>query len=146
MAAGHKNSVRPVSIQKRKPLVLSAASQVLVGDSAFAWWVLVQEEVSMLPAHLLGVEPHHLVLDTCATPGSKTLQCIDRMHFMDYPPYQEPLASAAADQPLRYNQARSSSSTLHPHNLEPKTSKRPLLHVPSSVAAERRMQRLMRAL
>ena len=35
-----------------------------------------QEFVSMLPVFLLGVEPHHCVLDLCASPGSKTTQAI----------------------------------------------------------------------
>jgi multisite-specific tRNA:(cytosine-C5)-methyltransferase len=30
-----------------------------------------QEAVSMLPPLFLGVEPHHVVLDMCAAPGSK---------------------------------------------------------------------------
>ena len=36
-----------------------------------------QEEVSMVPPHLLGVEPHHRVLDFCAAPGSKTQQILE---------------------------------------------------------------------
>ena len=39
-----------------------------------------QEEVSMLPAELLGVAPGHRVLDMCAAPGSKTLQLIEALH------------------------------------------------------------------
>ena len=33
-----------------------------------------QEAVSMIPALLLDVQPHHVVLDMCAAPGSKTAQ------------------------------------------------------------------------
>jgi 16S rRNA C967 or C1407 C5-methylase (RsmB/RsmF family) len=37
--------------------------------------ILVRQElVSMVPVHLLDVEPHHMVLDLCAAPGSKTSQ------------------------------------------------------------------------
>jgi len=36
------------------------------------------ELVSMLPALLLGIEPHHNVLDLCAAPGSKTTQVFRR--------------------------------------------------------------------
>ena len=34
-----------------------------------------QETVSMLPPLVLGVEPHHTVLDMCAAPGSKVSYC-----------------------------------------------------------------------
>jgi 16S rRNA C967 or C1407 C5-methylase (RsmB/RsmF family) len=39
-----------------------------------------QETVSMIPPLLLGVEPHHFVLDMCAAPGSKTAQLIEALH------------------------------------------------------------------
>ncbi|XP_053694961.1 tRNA (cytosine(34)-C(5))-methyltransferase-like [Sabethes cyaneus] len=39
-----------------------------------------QEAVSMIPPLLLGVEPHHRVLDMCAAPGSKTAQLIEALH------------------------------------------------------------------
>ncbi|KAJ1470408.1 hypothetical protein T484DRAFT_1847881 [Baffinella frigidus] len=32
--------------------------------------------VSMLPALILGCEPHHNILDLCAAPGSKTTQLL----------------------------------------------------------------------
>jgi len=38
-----------------------------------------QEAVSMLPPLLLQVQPQHTVLDVCAAPGSKTLQCLDAL-------------------------------------------------------------------
>eukprot|EP00854_Cymbomonas_tetramitiformis_P026573 gene26573-32625_t len=39
-----------------------------------------QEAVSMIPPLLLDIKPEHLVLDICAAPGSKTMQCLDMMH------------------------------------------------------------------
>ena len=39
-----------------------------------------QEVVSMIPPLLLGVQPHHLVLDMCAAPGSKTAQLLEALH------------------------------------------------------------------
>ena len=36
-----------------------------------------QEVVSMIPALLLDVQPHHVVLDMCAAPGSKTAQLLE---------------------------------------------------------------------
>lgn len=34
----------------------------------------------MVPPLLLDVQPDHLVLDACASPGSKTTQIIEIMH------------------------------------------------------------------
>ena len=39
-----------------------------------------QEAVSMVPPLLLGVLPHHHVLDMCAAPGSKTAQLVEALH------------------------------------------------------------------
>lgn len=39
-----------------------------------------QEAVSMIPPLLLDVQSHHLVLDMCAAPGSKTAQLVERLH------------------------------------------------------------------
>jgi len=34
----------------------------------------------MIPPLFLNIQPHHLVLDACAAPGSKTAQIIELMH------------------------------------------------------------------
>ena len=34
----------------------------------------------MVPPLLLGVQPHHAVLDMCASPGSKTAQMLEALH------------------------------------------------------------------
>ena len=39
-----------------------------------------QEVVSMIPAFFLNIEPHHVVLDMCAAPGSKTFQLLEMLH------------------------------------------------------------------
>lgn len=39
-----------------------------------------QEAVSMVPPLFLDVQPHHMVLDTCAAPGSKTIQLLEQLH------------------------------------------------------------------
>ena len=39
-----------------------------------------QESVSMIPPLFLDVQPHHIVLDMCAAPGSKTAQLIEALH------------------------------------------------------------------
>lgn len=49
------------------------------GKTGNQWWYLAglchtQEEVSMLPVHLLEPKPGHRVLDLCAAPGGKTAQ------------------------------------------------------------------------
>ena len=42
--------------------------------------VLTRQAVdSMVPAAILGVEPHHRVLDLCASPGSKTTQALESL-------------------------------------------------------------------
>ena len=38
-----------------------------------------QESVSMIPALFLDVQPHHVVLDMCAAPGSKTAQLLEAL-------------------------------------------------------------------
>ena len=40
-----------------------------------------QETVSMIPPHLLDVQPDDLVLDLCAAPGSKTCQMLEKLHW-----------------------------------------------------------------
>lgn len=44
-----------------------------------------QEAVSMVPAFLLDVHPHHRVLDMCAAPGSKTAQIMEALMSEDVP-------------------------------------------------------------
>jgi len=39
-----------------------------------------QEAVSMVPPCFLDVQPHHKVLDMCASPGSKTCQILELLH------------------------------------------------------------------
>ena len=39
-----------------------------------------QEVVSMIPAFFLAIEPHHVCLDMCAAPGSKTFQLLEMLH------------------------------------------------------------------
>lgn len=34
----------------------------------------------MIPVTLLKIEPHHLCLDMCAAPGSKTIQILEYLH------------------------------------------------------------------
>lgn len=50
--------------------------------------VVRQELVSMIPAIVLGVQPHHHVLDICAAPGSKTEQLMSYLSPRDGRSYQ----------------------------------------------------------
>merc|ERR1719376_508723 len=44
------------------------------------WGAITRQEfVSMIPPLLLKLEPHHRVLDMCASPGSKTNEIMDLM-------------------------------------------------------------------
>ena len=43
-----------------------------------------QELVSMIPVFLLDVQPHHRILDMCASPGSKTKHLLELMHSKLY--------------------------------------------------------------
>jgi len=63
----------------RRSEILQKLHRFLVEDSECGA-ITRQEAVSMIPPMLLDVKPHHLVLDTCAAPGSKTAQIIEMMH------------------------------------------------------------------
>ena len=63
----------------RRSEVLQKLHRFLVEDSNCGA-ISRQEAVSMIPPMLLDVKSHHLVLDMCAAPGSKTAQIIEMMH------------------------------------------------------------------
>ncbi|KAF1794230.1 S-adenosyl-L-methionine-dependent methyltransferase [Phytophthora cactorum] len=52
-----------------------------------------QEAVSMIPPLVLGVEPHHKVLDMCAAPGSKTSQLLESLHSQEFATGKTPTVS-----------------------------------------------------
>jgi len=54
-----------------------------------------QETVSMIPPLVLGVKPHHKVLDMCAAPGSKTTQLMEAIH--DLPEGEMPTGFVVAN-------------------------------------------------
>lgn len=70
------------SLEKRKvrKLPLLAEFQKWLVELSNSGSITRQEAVSMIPPLLLGVEPHHRVLDMCAAPGSKTSQLLEALH------------------------------------------------------------------
>ncbi|KHJ46963.1 hypothetical protein D918_02503 [Trichuris suis] len=53
----------------------------LVAETACVSGILSrQEAVSMIPPLFMDVKPAHYVLDTCAAPGSKTVQILEMLH------------------------------------------------------------------
>ena len=66
--AGH--TARPCRYAPEGIIVEKRAAQPLPGDSD--GWYQVQDEASMLMAHLLDAQPGDRVLDSCAAPGGKT--------------------------------------------------------------------------
>lgn len=67
--------------QLRSEPQLKEFHQMIVRE-AEAGTLFRQEAVSMIPVSLLDVQPHHVILDMCSAPGSKTSQIIERMHTL----------------------------------------------------------------
>ena len=65
--------------QLRKMPELEALHEFVKRENEFGS-ITRQEEVSMIPPFFMDVEPHHNVLDLCASPGSKSLQLIEALH------------------------------------------------------------------
>ncbi|ORY27062.1 S-adenosyl-L-methionine-dependent methyltransferase [Naematelia encephala] len=66
----------------RKTAPFKAFQKFLVGETEVGN-LSRQEAVSMIPPLLLDVHPHHLCLDMCAAPGSKTAQIIEALNPHD---------------------------------------------------------------
>ncbi|XP_073443970.1 RNA cytosine C(5)-methyltransferase NSUN2 [Dendrobates tinctorius] len=80
--AWHTNLSRKII---RKSPELEKFHQFLISETE-SGNISRQEAVSMIPPVLLGVQPHHKILDMCAAPGSKTKQLIELLHAdMDIP-------------------------------------------------------------
>ncbi|CAJ0919554.1 unnamed protein product [Ranitomeya imitator] len=80
--AWHTNLSRKII---RKSPELEKFHQFLISETE-SGNISRQEAVSMIPPLLLGVQPHHKILDMCAAPGSKTKQLIEMLHAdMDIP-------------------------------------------------------------
>eukprot|EP00927_Polykrikos_kofoidii_P007981 TRINITY_DN1328_c0_g1_i1.p1 TRINITY_DN1328_c0_g1~~TRINITY_DN1328_c0_g1_i1.p1 ORF type:complete len:810 (-),score=172.29 TRINITY_DN1328_c0_g1_i1:88-2517(-) len=64
-----------------------------------------QESVSMIPPLFLDVEPHHMVLDLCAAPGSKTSQLLEMMYQAQCTEGSGPPTGAVIANDLSWNRA-----------------------------------------
>eukprot|EP00762_Andalucia_godoyi_P007767 ANDGO_01798.mRNA.1 Multisite-specific tRNA:(cytosine-C(5))-methyltransferase trm4a len=62
--------------QLRQSLLLKEFHQFLAHETN-SGMLSRQEQVSMIPAHFLTIEPSHKILDVCAAPGSKTAQLME---------------------------------------------------------------------
>nr|CAD2129212.1 unnamed protein product [Meloidogyne enterolobii] len=59
--------------------ILKDLHEFLINETELGY-ISRQEVCSMIPPLFLDIQPHHLVLDACAAPGSKTAQIIELMH------------------------------------------------------------------
>ncbi|CAK5121468.1 unnamed protein product [Meloidogyne enterolobii] len=59
--------------------ILKDLHEFLINETELGY-ISRQEVCSMIPPLFLDIKPHHLVLDACAAPGSKTAQIIELMH------------------------------------------------------------------
>ncbi|RWS08052.1 tRNA (cytosine(34)-C(5))-methyltransferase-like protein, partial [Dinothrombium tinctorium] len=66
-------------VEIRKSECLQRLHNFLISETE-SGYISRQEAVSMIPPLLLDVEAGHKVLDTCASPGSKTAQIIEGLH------------------------------------------------------------------
>ncbi|CAK5054625.1 unnamed protein product [Meloidogyne enterolobii] len=61
--------------------ILKDLHEFLINETELGY-ISRQEVCSMIPPLFLDIQPHHLVLDACAAPGSKTAQLIELMHVL----------------------------------------------------------------
>jgi len=74
----------PRGVLRKHPALAAAHARLTAAHDGGR--VTRQEAVSMIPPLLLDVRPHHLVLDTCASPGSKTAQLLEMLHTNTHGP------------------------------------------------------------
>lgn len=70
--SGSRKALRTSSLSKHLKHFLTVETEI--GN------ISRQEAVSMVPPLFLDVQPHHKVLDMCASPGSKTCQLLEMLH------------------------------------------------------------------
>lgn len=118
-------------------IVEKRSSQPLPGDSE--GWYQVQDEASMLMAHLLDVQPGMRILDTCAAPGGKTTHLsalsgngCSILALDKHPQRVELVKSGAARLGCSSIESRVWDLTEPPEFLEPESFHRVLVDAPCS--------------
>ena len=133
--AGH--SARACRYAPEGIIVEKRAAQPLPGDHE--GWYQVQDEASMLIAHLLDAQPGETVLDTCAAPGGKTTHIAAltgsqaRILALDKHPQRVELINQGADRiGCQGIEARCWDLTERPDFLESESFDRILVDAPCS--------------
>lgn len=67
------------STELAKNLSLASINE-LINSYTLQGYIIRQELVSMIPAAVLDIQQHHIVVDMCSAPGSKTEQLLTKMH------------------------------------------------------------------
>jgi 16S rRNA (cytosine967-C5)-methyltransferase len=133
--AGH--SARPCRYTPEGVIVEKRAPQPLPGDSE--GWYQVQDEASMLMAHLLEPRPGDKILDACAAPGGKTTHIAaltgdqaDITALEKYPRRVELIRQGAKRIGCQKIEARCWDLNAAPEFLEPESFDRILVDAPCS--------------
>lgn len=133
--AGH--TARPCRYAPEGIILEQRLSQALPGDQEGSYQV--QDEASMLIAHLLDAQPDDVVLDACAAPGGKTTHIAAltnnrcRIMALDKHPQRVALINKGAERlGCRGIEARSWDLTVPPDFLEPESFDRILVDAPCS--------------
>ncbi|CDJ42271.1 hypothetical protein, conserved [Eimeria tenella] len=67
-------------VDMKKDLLFKEIREQIINED-FRGALTRQEAVSMLPCLFLDIQPHHLVLDMCSSPGSKTSEMLDMLQW-----------------------------------------------------------------
>lgn len=133
--AGHM--ARPCRYSAEGVIVEKRASQPLPGDRD--GWYQVQDEASMLMAHLLDPQPRDRILDSCAAPGGKTTHIAamtnnqaEIIALEKYPQRVELINQGANRLGAQNIEARCWDLTEQPEFLEPESFDRILVDAPCS--------------
>ena len=133
--AGHTS--RPCRYAPEGIIVEKRAAQPLPGDSD--GWYQVQDEASMLMAHLLDPQPGDRILDSCAAPGGKTTHIAaitsnqaEIIALEKYPQRVDLITQGANRIGAQNIEARCWDLTEQPGFLEPESFDRILVDAPCS--------------
>jgi len=135
--AAAEHTARPTGYAPEGIIVESRSGQPLPGDAE--GWYQVQDEASMLIAHLLDARPGLRILDSCAAPGGKTTHlatlCENRSSILaldKHPQRVELIKRGAARLGCASIEARSWDLLETPDFIDPQSFDRVLLDAPCS--------------